>query len=199
MKNLKERILERLTINSYKAFVFEDIEDLASLHYLKTVLGSLKKEGIIKKITKEVFDFIDLDKSFGVTTSLATCEDVARALSRKYKWQLIPSSDFAMYLFKLDFFPNEYKYISNGPSCKYKIYNKKLIFEHIDQKIFDSYSYNTLLVLEVLKAIGTKNMNEKKLLTISSLITNEEKEALKNETVNQQNEYTEFINFICKN
>lgn len=198
MKNLETRILERLTTNSYKAFVFEDIKDLATEHYLKSTFCQLKKTGIFKNITKEVYDFIDLDKSFGITTSLASCEDVANALTRKYGWKIIPTSDYAMYLFQIGYFPSEYKYLSTGPSCQYSVYNVDLIFEHIDEDVFNRYSYNTLLVLQVIKAIGIRNMTENKLLIISSLITPEEKQLLLKETTNEKKEYYQFIQFICE-
>lgn len=198
MKNIRMRIIERLSNNLMKVFHIDEIKDLGTFHYLMTEIYKLKKEGWIVKTNKKfIFEFCGVNYLEGLYCR-ATAQDVANFIVRRYNWQLIPSRDFAMSLFGIGRECEVYSYISDKEDVYLEYNNTFLIIEHMDRSYFRTYTFNTLIVIELLKAIGTKDMNDLVLRKISSKLLSEEKKIILQEIKDKNIKYKDYIISICK-
>ena len=198
MKNIKERLIERLTNNYWKIFHIDEVKDLGTLHYLMTNIYELKKEGYLIRLTYSGwYEFRGINYYDGLICP-ATAQDVALLLQRKFNWNLIPSRDFAMSMFGVGKECEEYCYISDRKDLRIEFNETLLIVEHVDRSLFKTYSYNTLLVLEVLKAIGIKDLTENHLKAISKRLWRREKEIIYQEIKDKQFKFKDQLLYICR-
>jgi hypothetical protein len=118
-----------------------------SLHFLE-------KEGKIKRILSGLYYYPDyselLKKQVGPDVG-----EVAKALARKYDWQIFPEGNTALnYLGLSTQVPAAYVYISNGSPRKYKIINTPLEFRRRVLTESSIKNENANLVVQALKSLG---------------------------------------------
>ena len=200
MKNIKKRLIERLTKGMMKVFHIDEVKDLGTLHYLMTTIYELKKEGYLVKLSPDgqFYEFRGINYHVGIKCK-ATALDVARLLKRKYKWQMVPARDYAMSLFGLGYECEEYCFVSDKKDLRVEFNDTVLIVEHKDRTYFTQYSFNTILVIEVLKGIGMRDITEEQLRIISSKLTRKEKQIMYQEVkFGKYFKEKENFLFICR-
>lgn len=160
-KDVQNRIFERIKyrgkgwVFSAKDFArdFERWEIDHSLHFLE-------KEGKIKRVLSGLYYYPDyseiLQQQVGPDVG-----KVAKALARKYDWQIFPEGNTALnYLGLSTQIPAKYIYISSGSPRKYVIINTPLEFRRrvlTESTIKDE---NANLVVQALKSLGKIHANE---------------------------------------
>lgn len=198
MKNIEKRLIERLIINNYKIFHISDVRDLGTHHYLMTTIYNLKKEGWIKKLNSDgYYEFLGINYYDNLYCP-ASGQDIANFIMRKFKWRLVPAGDYAMAIMGVGRECEEYCYISDKKDLRVELNDSLLLIERVDRSLFEKYSYNTLLVLEVLKAIGIKDITDDHLRIISKKLWRREKEILYQEIKDIKSKFKECLLYICR-
>ena len=165
-------------------FVPSDFHDIASVDNANSVLSRMAKRGDIMRAMRGVYakpkrvEELDADVP-------PTPDAVAHAIARNNKWVIAPSGDTALNRLGLDTqVPAVYEYVSSGPYKTYQYGMFAITMKHRANRDLLDCSPITCLVIQALKAIGKDAADENVAAIIAARLSDEEVEALYDETRN---------------
>lgn len=165
-------------------FVPSDFHDIASVDNANTVLSRMAKRGDIMRAMRGVYakpkrvEKLDADVP-------PTPDAIAHAIARNNKWEIAPSGDTALNRLGFDTqVPATYEYVSSGPYKTYQYGKFAIAMKHRANRDLLDCSPITCLVIQALKAIGKDAADENVAARIAARLSDEEVEALYDETRN---------------
>ena len=188
------------TINTYKAgyaFTSADFASIANIDAINKALSRLNENGIIRRIMHGVYDKPIYSKVLNSYSS-PDIDSIAFALARKFNWTIAPAEETALNILRLSTqVPNSWHYISDGPYRKYKIGKYILEFKHCANKEISGKSLKTITIIQAIKYIGKDSIQEEDLKKISSLLSDEEKKILLEESKTSTTWIYSLIKKVC--
>lgn len=163
-----------------KLFILADFSHLnIPYNTLKELIRRSVKAGKLNLVHRGIYQKPKYNQNLKRLVPASPTE-IVNTYARKNNWEIVPSGDTALNQLGLSTqVPNNYEYKSNGPSRELTLNNgKKVYFDHaLPREIgMDSTS---ALVIEALKAIGEKNIEEKDLRIIRNKLSIEQMRQLR--------------------
>ncbi|MHB0896024.1 MAG: DUF6088 family protein [Spirochaetales bacterium] len=160
-----------------RGFVFsgKDFSDLAKLETINKTLLRLYEKGTIRRILRGVYYYPKFSTFLNEFLS-ATPKDVAIAISRSHGWKICASGNAALNMLGLSRqVPAVWNYLSDGPSRTYAWSGLKIKFIHKTNKEISVLSPTTALVVQALKALGARNIDDTVIETLKKALSDDEK------------------------
>lgn len=160
MQSIDSKVFSKIAGNG-RGHVFSgaDFVDQLPGNNIDKALSNLNKEGKIRRIIRGIYDFPKYSELLQQYLS-PEIDKVAHALARKFKWQIEPSGDTALYLLGLSTqVPARYVYFSNGPKREYKVMGNQLEFKKIALKNVGFKYAESALLVQAIKSLGKDNIS----------------------------------------
>lgn len=137
-----------------------DFLDLASHETARKALSRLADQGTIRRLMRGVYDY----PAFSTLLNAPTSPDpdaIARAIARARGWTILPSGETALNLLGISTqVPAQWQYFSDGPSKTYQWDGGTLAFKHRANKETTLLSPKTALLVQALKTLGEKRVDD---------------------------------------
>lgn len=168
IKTIKERIRDS---QPGSIFVAADFTDIAKSETVNTMLARLCLEGVLRRIKWGLYEYPDYNAFLGEYVTPSP-DLIARAIARNYDWKIAPSGANALNQLGLSTqVPTTLMYACDGAYKEYEFGKTKIKFKKTSNSDFVSDNEKTALVIQALKAIGRKNINENTLATITAVFS----------------------------
>jgi hypothetical protein len=127
---------------------------------IDTALAELVAAGFIRRLRRGLYDYPRVNASLGGILS-PDIDQAAQAIARKHGWTIQPSGAIAANLLGLSQqVPARAIYLSDGPSRSVEIGRHKIQFKHAEPKSMQVRHRMSTLVLQTLRHIGRKGVDE---------------------------------------
>jgi len=194
----KEKILNRIENDSGSVFIADDFFDITGYETVRSTLNRLADKGTIKRIIKGIyykpkyFEILDDYESPSIPK-------VAKAIARKYNWNIAPSGNTALNLLGLDTqVPSKWSYISNGRYVTVQVGNTTIEFKHRNGAEISNMTEDTAMVIQAIKTIGKGKVTENKIDHLKTRLSKDQKENLLNESKSASKWIYAIIRKICE-
>lgn len=178
-------------------FCTYDFLDIASASAVNRALSRMADKGLIRRVMQGIYDKPEYSEFLGEYSAPQT-DQVAHALARKYNWTIAPAEDTALNMLHLSTqVPNQWIYVSDGPNRTYKYGNTVIHFRKRANREISGRSYQTLLLIQALRAIGQGNIIAEQVDRLKRMYTHEEKHNILEESKSVPAWIYEIIKQIC--
>jgi hypothetical protein len=166
-RTVKQQLLRSATrLGPGKPFLAKDFLDLGSRASVDMALGSLAKEGAIRRIRRGLYDIPRVSETLGGELS-PDVDAAAHALARRYRWKIVPDGPWAANLLGLSTqVPAKITYLSDGPSRSVPIGRRTIQFKHARPQAFAGHGGKSALVIQALRHIGKRAVGDQRLLAM---------------------------------
>ena len=161
LQSIEKNIIERIYGNG-RGWVFfqSDFSDFGSPEAIHLALHRLARKSTIRRVIRGFYDYPRyselLKKPMG-----PNIHQVARAMARKFGWQIYPGGPVALNLIGLSTqIPSKYLYHSDGPDRKYVIGQTTLAFKHVALKEAGFRHDASGIIVQALKALGEAHITD---------------------------------------
>jgi hypothetical protein len=176
----KDKILYRINEKNYGAFTTSDFIDIDNYKTISKALERLEDEKLILRVRRGVYCLRKYNDILGMEES-PNINEVAKAIARQLNIIIIPSGNYSLNIVGLSTqVPSKYVYITNGPYNEYDIGANKIFFKHSTSREIYDLPYRILVAIQCLKIIGKENVCNKDLEKISSFLSEDDKNYIKN-------------------
>ena len=192
-------VAQRLEEYQYSdAFMVSDFTDIADYENAKKILLRMEQNGQIRRIFRGVYDKPQFSAFLNEYVA-PNPDNVAKALARNFKWEIVPTGNTALnYLGLSTQVPARIEYVSTGPSRKYSYDKTTLSFTHSSSRLTEGLSYKSALVVQALKALGKDYVDEKTIATLRSRLSEVEKKTLYEEAKHTTAWIYSAVKRICR-
>jgi hypothetical protein len=136
------------------SFSPNDFSDLGPRSNIDVVLHRLLAKETIRRVIRGVYDYPQYSQRLKRTLS-PDVDQAARALARKFGWNIQPTGMAALNALQLSTqIQGQYAYLSDGPSRTYTIGKQNLIFKHAKRKESGFKHHESALLVQGLKTLG---------------------------------------------
>jgi hypothetical protein len=166
-RTVKQQILMSATRRGPgKPFLAKDFLDIGSRASVDMALGSLAKEGTIRRIRRGLYDIPKVSSTLGGELS-PDIDAAAHALARRYRWKIVPDGPWAANLLGLSTqVPAKITYLSDGPSRSVPIGRRTIQFKHARPQALAAHGGKAALVIQALRHIGKEAVNDENLIAM---------------------------------
>lgn len=200
MKSIEDKMLSK--IYGYgKGYAFSSgdfIKDF-SINNIDKALSILAQQNKIRRIARGLYDYPKYSEFLKQELS-ADIDQAARAIARKFNWQIEISGESALNLLGLSTqVPAKYIYLSNGPNRTYLIQDtmnlefKKSALKNIGFKYKESS-----IIVQALKSLGKENISDNTIAHIKAYLDPKLYEKILNDTKTATTWIYETIKIICQ-
>ena len=193
-----EQIRERIRKSDAGAiFIPSDFSDLTDYPNIKVSLSRLIESGLIKRVIRGVYEIPEYNYFIKDFVS-PNPHRVALAIARNYGWAIVPDGDTALNQLGLSTqVPAEWTYVSDGSYKKYSFEKVVIKFKHTANKDISNLTYKSALLVQAIKAIGKKNIDEVAITRMSKLMSKDEKTTILSEGKYMTTWVFDVIKKIC--
>jgi len=176
---MKTRIFNRIRrFEPGRAFMAKDFLDVASRGTVDMTLSALVRDRVIRRVRRGLYDLPKVNPDLGGTLS-PDIHQAARALARRHRWTIVPEGAWAANLLGLSTqVPAKIIYLSDGPNQKVQLGRRTIHFKHARRHILGQEKGMTALVIQALRYIGQKGLDETLIRRLRSLLPEAEKRRL---------------------
>jgi len=199
MQTIENKIVSRIYGKGRGwAFTQNDFKDIASRSAIDITLHRLNKKDTIRRATRGVYYYPEIGKLLGKKMP-PNSDQVARAIARKYSWRIQITGMSALNYFGLTTqVQGRITYLSDGPSKKYEFAGQTIQFKKTALKELSFKLRETGLIVQAIKAIGEKRINQDTILVIRSKINPVKFNTILNESQSVTQWIYDVIKEICK-
>ena len=177
--NDKQEIVKRIeNFESNKVFIANDFFDIAEYETVRSTLNRLVKDKKVTRILKGIYykpKYIELIGEY----AMASVDEVADAIARKYNWTIAPSGNTALNLLGLSTqVPAKWTYISDGRYASFNVGKARIEFKHRNNGDISNMSTLTAMVIQSVKAMGKENITSQQIDYLRKKLSEEEKSTL---------------------
>ena len=148
------------------------ISDFSELDNYDTVRKSLQrlvKKELIIRISKGIYYYPKKDKILG--TLYPSIDEIGKAIARRDKAKIIPTSAFAQHLLGLSTqIPMNVIYLTDGSARKVKIGKQTIVFKKTSPKNLSYENQLSSLIIQSLKSKKENNITEKEKQILKEII-----------------------------
>ena len=155
MQSIEDKIVSRI-YGRGRGWVFsqKDFSNLGRREAIDVSLYRLKKKGTIRRVIRGIYEY-PKNSMFLKKELSPDIDQVARALARKFGWNIQPSGPAALNLMGVSSqVPGRYVYLSSGPDRSYKIEKTELQFQHATLKEASFKIPESALIVQGLRSLG---------------------------------------------
>ena len=183
-----------------RGYVFtpSDFSDIAQPVTIRATLARLTDKGIIRRLMRGVYDYPFFSKILNEPAAPGP-DIIAHALARAHGWTILPNGETALNILGLSTqVPATWEYLSDGPYRDYKWLGNTMEFRHRTNRETTILSSKTALIVQALKSLGEKNLDEKVISILAGHIDEKEKKKIIKEAKYITDWIYEVIKKICK-
>lgn len=180
------------------SFSQSDFADLGTRAGIDKALQRLDAKGTIRRVMRGIYDYPEYSERLKVAVG-SDVDQVARALSRKFRWSIQATGMAALNLLGLSTqVQGRYAYMSNGPNRKYNLDGKELTFVHTAFKDSGFKLRESGLLIEGLKSLGAERITEDILKKLRTAIPDELKPKILKDTRTTVAWVRDIIRKVCQ-
>ncbi len=155
MQTIENRVVNRIYGKGRGwAFSPKDFSDLGTRSSIDVALHRLLAKETIRRVIRGIYDYPRYSKRLNRMLS-PDMDQVARALARKFGWDIQPTGMAALNALGLSTqVQGQYAYLSDGPNRTYSIGKQDLIFKHAQRKESGFRHRESALLVQALKTLG---------------------------------------------
>lgn len=175
----KDKILARIRRwGGGAAFTPKDFLDLASRGTIDMTLAALLADGTVRRLARGLYDY-PRQSTLLDTPASPDLDEVARALARRYRWNIIPEGALAAHLLGLSTqVPARSVYISNGPTKAIKIGRQTIHFKNTRPKETGVASVRSGTVIQALRHVGRRAVDQRVIEKLRRILSASQKRDL---------------------
>lgn len=194
IEDIKSRINE---MDEGEIIMTSDFADLASITTVRKCLGRCCDDKIIRRVIEGVYEKPKFSKLLNEYLPVNP-EKVAYALARNYHWSIAPCGDIALNKLGLTTqVPTVWSYVSDGPYRDFSWNNIKLKFKHKTNREISQLSFQTVLVVEALRALGKERIDDAVIEQLRKKLSSEDKMIIITEATACSEWIYETIRKVC--
>ncbi|WP_445732907.1 DUF6088 family protein [Mariniflexile sp.] len=158
----------------------DDFLDYGNTESVKKALLRLKQKEILVRLAHGIYLYPKIDKELGVL--FPSTEDIAKAIARRDKARIVPTGIHALNKLGLSTqVPMKVVYLTDGAARSVKVGKRIISFKKTSPKNLLAQGEISSLVIQALKTIGRKKLDNEKLKKIYEILTNEKNENILND------------------
>lgn len=200
MKSIEDKMLSKIYgYGKGYAFSSSDFIQDFSINNIDKALSTLTKQNKIRRIARGLYDYPKYSEFLKQDLN-ADIDQAARAIARKFNWQIEISGESALNLLGLSTqVPAKYIYLSNGPNRVYMIQDtmnlefKKSALKNIGFKYKESS-----IIVQALKSLGKENITNDTISKIKAYVDPKFYEKILADTKTATTWIYEIIKIICQ-
>src|ERR1700677_338334 len=183
MQTMRDQIVGRIKrLGEGKAFSAKDFLDIASRGTIDMALGSLTRNGTIRRIRRGLYDMPKVNPALGGKLS-PDIDEAARAIARRQKWKIVPEGAWAANLLGLSTqVPSKIIYLTDGPNNEVPIGRRIIHFKHARPKAMAGLEGKFALVVQALRHLGKEGIGPREIEKLRSSLSPAEKRRLVKDT-----------------
>lgn len=150
-------------------FFIADFTELGNYEAVRKSLQRLTKDDSIKRIAKGIYFLPKKHERLGIIYPHA--EQIAKAIAKRDKARIIATGSTALNLLGLSTqIPMKVVFLTDGSARNIKVGNQTIQFKKTNPKNLSIEHRLTNLIIQALKAIGEKNVQQKQIDKIQMII-----------------------------
>jgi len=158
----------------------DDFLDYGNPESVKKALLRLKEKKILVRLAHGIYLFPKIDKEFGVL--FPSTEDIAKAIARRDKARIVLTGVQALNKLGLSSqVPMKVVYLTDGATRTVKVGKRTISFKKTSPKNLLTQGEISSLVIQALKTIGQKKVDDEIISKIHLLLKNEQQENIMND------------------
>ena len=200
MNSIEEKVLSRIYGNGKGyAFSSSDFIDKFPINNIDKALSLLTKQKKIRRVARGIYDYPKYSELLQQKLS-PDIEQVARAIARKFNWDIEVSGDTALNILGLSTqIVAQYEYLSNGATKKYTLNNGTILkFKKSSLKNIGFKHKESSLIVQALKTLGKDRVNDDVIKSIREQIDPNKYQKILKDTKSSTVWIYETIKKICK-
>lgn len=176
-----------------------DFSSLGSIHSIDFGIHRMLRKGVVRRISRGLYDYPKFSKMLNKPLG-PDMDQAARALARKFGWDIQPSHATAQNFLGLsNQVPGHFEYLTNGPSREYKIGKFIVSFRKTSLKELRFKFHESALIVQALKGYGgQENVPDGAIEKIRSWLPVELRPLVLNDTARVTGWVYEMIRHICR-
>ncbi len=156
-------------VNKGEIFFISDFAELENYEAVRKSLQRLTKDDSIKRIAKGIYFLPKKHERLGIIYPHA--EQIAKAISKRDKARIIATGSTALNLLSLSTqIPLKVVFLTDGSARNIKVGNQTIQFKKTNPKNLSIEHRLTNLIIQALKAIGEKNVQQEQIDKIQMII-----------------------------
>lgn len=164
------------------SFSQSDFSDLGARAAIDKSLQRLAAKGTIRRLIRGIYDYPEFSKRMNATLG-PEMDQVARALARKFRWNIQATGMAALNLLGLSTqVQGRHAYMSDGPNREYIFDGRELTFAHTAVRDSGFKLRESALLVEGLKALGPERTTDDTLSALQRAIPEELKPKILKDT-----------------
>ena len=163
-----------------KVYYADQFSKLGTPRRVQKAMEQLVAKGNLIRVTRGIYCYPRIDKIYGLGPISPSIEDIAKAIARKDKANLVPTGEYAQYILGLtQQMPMNVVYLTDGVSRKLVLDGGMTIqFRRSSPKTFKFRNKTAMLVNNALRSIGKKDVTQEQLDSITSILNNQNPSAV---------------------
>ena len=198
MVSIEDKILTRIKSHG-RGWVMtnSDFGDIAQSATIDWSLYRLKDKKIIRPLMRGIYDYPHFSE-FLQEELAPDMEMVARAIARKFRWNILISGNTALnYLGLSTQIQMRLIYFSDGPNRQYKIAGRTLEFKHISFKEARFSNTKSEIVVQALRELGMEHITTEVINKIRDFIPASDRNKILKDTQFTTDWIHDKIKMIC--
>ena len=198
MVSIEDKILKRIKSHGRGwAMTNSDFGDIAKTATIDWSLYRLKDKKLIRPLMRGIYDYPRFSEI--LQEELAPdMEMVARAIARKFRWNILISGNTALnYLGLSTQIPMRLIYFSDGPSRQYEVAGRILEFKHISFKEARFTNTKSEIVVQALRELGMEHITTEVINKIRDFIPASDRNKILKDTQFTTDWIHDKIKMIC--
>lgn len=156
-------------VNKGGIFFIADFTELGNYEAVRKSLQRLTKDDSIKRIAKGIYFLPKKHERLGIIYPHA--EQIAKAIAKRDKARIIATGSTALNLLGLSTqIPMKVVFLTDGSARNIKVGNQTIQFKKTNPKNLSIEHRLTNLIIQALKAIGEKNVEQEQIDKIQTII-----------------------------
>jgi hypothetical protein len=179
IETIEHKVLKKMKqTRRGKIFFANDFATLGNIKACNKALERLTKQGEIIRIARGIYAVPEQDELFGKISP--AFDNVVKAIIKRDKARIIPTGLYALNALGLSTqVPMKIVYLTDGAARKLKIGKSVVIFKKTVPKNLAAKGKISSLVIQALKSLGNRNVDEHEEEKIVALLKHENRELLK--------------------
>ena len=198
MLSVEDKILARIKSHGRGwAMTNGDFGDLAKTATIDWSLYRLKDKKIIRPLLRGIYDYPRFSELLKEEMA-PDMEMVARAIARKFQWNILISGNAALnYLGLSTQVPMRLTYFSDGPTRQYEISSRTIEFKHISLKEARFANIKSEIIVQALRELGAEYITAEIINKIRNFIPASERNKILKDTQFTTDWIHDKIKLIC--
>src|SRR6202030_1122270 len=152
--------------------------DIASRGTIDMALGSLTRQGTIRRIRRGLYDMPKVNPALGGKLS-PDIDEAAQAIARRQRWKIVREGTWAANLLGLSAqVPAKIIYLTDGPNNEVLIGRRSIHFKHARPKAMAGLEGKFALVVQALRHLGKEGIGPREIEKLRSTLSPAEKRRL---------------------